>query len=416
MWRVVSDLGKEEESLRAGEVAEKMIQAIKQEEITRLLQDLIRIPSHYQSKRREKDVAEYIFEYLDRQGIEVLLREVVDDRPNIIARIPGSGDGKSLLLNGHTDTVPPHRMEIDPFNPIMKGDRLFGRGSVDMKGALASMIAAILAIKRSGLRLKGDVYFTGVIGEELNSEGTKDIVRNGPKADMAIVGEPTELQIALGHKGLEWIEVIIKGRSAHSGNPEAGINAISKAAKFIHNVEEELIPQLDQLQDAILGRATLNFGRIEGGEQPSTVAGECKLQIDRRWLPQETLEMVYEDFHKVIQELAAQDPEFQAEVRPHPSSTATPHMPVKISSDHPLVQALARSTEVVVGKKPALVAFPAWTDASLLSNLGGIDSVVFGPGSLKQAHSAIEYTSISQVMQAAKIYVLTALEICGKGG
>lgn len=396
------------------EVCKKVVDSLDENEVIRILQDLIRIPSHSQCKQREKDVAKYIYKYLNDNNVDVVSRDVIGDRPNIIAKISGSEKGKSLMLNGHIDTVPPYNMEIDPFDPVIKAGKMYGRGTCDMKGAIASMMSAILAIQRSGVKLKGDLYFTGVINEELKSEGAEDIVHNGPKTDMAIVGEPTDLQIAAGHKGLEWIEVIIKGKAAHGGTPEKGINAISKAAKFIDLVEEELIPELAERKNELMGPATMNFGKIEGGDQPSTVAGECRIQIDRRWIPEETLDMVFGDFQKLIDKLSDKDPKFKAEIKRIPSNMATmDHMPMEIPRDHNLVKTLETVSEGIIGTKPTITAFRAWTDASLLSNFGKIDTVVYGPGSLKLAHSAVEYVPTKEIVQAAKVYASTALRICG---
>jgi acetylornithine deacetylase/succinyl-diaminopimelate desuccinylase family protein len=264
----------------------------KTDELVSLTQQLIRIPSHKDAPGREKKVAEYIYNYCLENGLEVVLEKVEGERCNVLAYLRGDGTGRTLMLNGHTDTVPPYNMTIDPFEANIMDGYIFGRGAVDMKGALACMLTAMLAVKRSGIKLKGDVIFTGVIGEEERSEGTEHIVKSGLKADGAIVGEPSNYEYAIGHRGLEWLEIIIKGKAAHGGIPHLGINAIEKAAVFINKVKEELYPMLEGRYNEYMGPSVMNFGVIQGGSQPSTVADTCSIKIDRRYIPGETVHKI----------------------------------------------------------------------------------------------------------------------------
>lgn len=389
-------------------------EVISDEEIIKLAQDLVRIPSCPQVEAYEKEIAEYIYQLFEEEGIEVSIKPILGERPNVIAKIPGSGEGKSLMLTGHMDTVPPYKMDIDPFGGEIIDGKLYGRGSVDMKGPLAAMIMTLIAFKRAKINLQGDLIFVGVINEEYRSEGTEDLVKNGPKTDAAIVGEPTNLQIAAGHRGLEWLDIKIKGKAAHGGTADKGINAISKAAKFIRKVEEELLPKFKAREHPLIGPPTLNFGVIKGGTQPSSVADECSIQIDRRWTPLETLDQVFEDLEDIIKELQEEDRDFKAEIRRIESNMATmDHKPMEISLDHPLVSSLKRVTGRVINKTAAIVSFPGWTDASLISNFGGIDTVVLGPGDLANAHSEKEYIEVAQLFPAYSIYALTAVDFCG---
>lgn len=394
----------------------QVVQSVQPDEVRQFLHQLVAIPSSYDSPHREADVADYIADQLLAIGVEVEVRAVTDGRPNVIASIRGEGGGPTLALNGHMDTVPGSDMDIPPFKPRQEGDTVYGRGTADMKGALAAMMGCMATLHRSGVALRGDLHFTAVIDEELNGQGTRDIVKHGPLADFAIVGEPTNLCVALGHKGLEWIEVKVQGREAHSGRAEQGINAIAKASDFIQFVTQQLQPILKRRRHELLGTSTLNFGRIEGGQQPSTVAGTCTLQLDRRWLPEETVASVYDELKKAIDDLAKRDSQFHAEIHPHPASQDVPHQPVLISEDHPSVELVRQAVSWVTGADSRYIAFPAWTDASLLYHLGGIETVILGPGDLKQAHSAVEYVSLPQVVDAARIYALAAMSICGVAG
>jgi acetylornithine deacetylase/succinyl-diaminopimelate desuccinylase len=224
-----------------------------EEELISLTRNLIQIPSHKDARGREKSVAEYIYVFCESNGIDAELQPVEGERCNVLAYLRGDGSGRTLMLNGHTDTVPPYNMTVDPFGAEVVNGEIFGRGAVDMKGALASMLVSMLAIKRSGRRLRGNVIFSGVIGEEEKSEGTEYIVKSGLKADGAIVGEPSNYEYAIGHRGLEWLEIIIKGKAAHGGVPNLGINAIEKAAVLIERIKKNLYPKLESRYNEYMG-------------------------------------------------------------------------------------------------------------------------------------------------------------------
>lgn len=385
---------------------------VSEKEIIELLQDLIRIPSHRDTPGRERKIALYIHDFLRRQGIETELMPVLDDRPNVVAFLRGSGGGKKLMLNGHTDTVRPYRMEA-PYDPVIREGRLYGRGACDMKAGVAAMMMALVALQRAEIPLKGDVIFTGVINEELQSEGTEAIVNRGPKADFAIVGEPTELSIAPGHRGLEWLDIVIEGKTAHGGVPERGINAISKVARLIRAIEEDLVPRLEEREHPGVGRSILNFGTLHGGDQPSSVAGRCVLQLDRRYTPRESLEQVLADFEEILAKLRREDPDFKATLHRNPDNMATmDHLPVYVDPGHPLVQALMKAHREVQGEEPQCRPKTGWTDASLLANYGGIPAVNCGPGSVAQAHTEEEYVPICHLKPAALIYAMAAADLC----
>jgi acetylornithine deacetylase/succinyl-diaminopimelate desuccinylase len=391
----------------------RLSSALDEGEIVGLVSDLVRIPSHKACKDRERKVAEFIFRFFGENGIDAELIPIIDERPNVIARIRGTGGGLTLMLNGHTDTVPPYGMD-DPYSGAVREGRVYGRGSCDMKAGLAAMMCALVALKRADISLSGDVVFTGVIDEEFKSEGTEAVIQSNLSADYAIVGEPTELSVALGHRGLEWIDIVFEGRAAHSGNPEKGINAISKAAAFIRAVEEQLLPRLENRTHPVVGKSTLNFGTIHGGDQPSSVAGHCVLQLDRRYTPNESLAQVFKDFEDIIQDCHALDPSFKASVVRNMDNMATmDHLPVFLEEDHPLVAALVEAHERVHGKPAALSIKSGWTDASLLQNYGGIPTLNYGPGSLARAHTELEYVEIDHLKPAALVYALTAVKLCG---
>ena len=212
----------------------KVLSQVKDEEVVNLLRDAIRVPSHKDLPHQEKEIGEFFAAWFDKHGIDVELQRVEGDRQNVIARIRGEGDGSTLMYNSHLDTKPPYNMTIEPYNPVIKDGKVYGRGSVDAKAQLTAFSCALLAIKRAGIPLKGDLIFTGVVGEEWDSKGTLHIAKNGPKADMAVIGEPTKLDVCIAHKGIIRATVTTIGKSAHSSVPHLGINAIAKMGKVIN--------------------------------------------------------------------------------------------------------------------------------------------------------------------------------------
>jgi acetylornithine deacetylase/succinyl-diaminopimelate desuccinylase len=207
-----------------------------------LLVDLVKAPSYPGVPRQEEAVVHVLRDYLKAHGIETVITEVQEGRPNLLATVEGSQAGPHILFCGHTDTVPPNvQSSVDPFAAVEKDGTLYGRGTVDMKGAIAAMAGALARLKRSGEMTTGKVTLGAVIDEEMQSLGAEALILGGFRADAAVVGEPTNNQIAIGHKGLEWLEVELEGRAAHGGTPSAGISAISAAAHFIHLVETELV-------------------------------------------------------------------------------------------------------------------------------------------------------------------------------
>ncbi len=392
---------------------DKVRKAVTKAEVEGLVRSLVKIPSHSQVPTREKEVAEFLKEFLEDEGIDARLRQVEKDRPNVIATLKGSGGGKSLMLNGHTDTVPPYEMDIPPFTPKVQGGKLFGRGSLDMKSGLASMAMTLVALDRAKVRLRGDLYLAAVVGEEERSEGTEDIVLNGPKADMAIVGEPTDLEIQPSHRGLEWLEAHFYGKAAHGGQADKGVNAISMASRFVNLLESDLLPRLRAKGSPTMLPPTLNVGVISGGQQPSSVADHCVVKIDRRWTPEEDLQTVFKEIYDLFDALKKSDPTFKAELKRDTTGMKTmTHVPNFVPSDHRLVRSLSDSAARVLGGQPKVTSFWGWTDAALMTHFGKMPTVVFGPGG-KGAHSRVEYVLTEDLEKCLLVYAGTAMDICG---
>jgi acetylornithine deacetylase/succinyl-diaminopimelate desuccinylase family protein len=379
-------------------------------EIIELLRAMVRAPSFPGVVRQEEETVRALEAYLLRRGIPSELAEIREGRPNLVATIEGRKPGPHILFCGHTDTVPPNAGSlVSFFSAAIENGRMFGRGTVDMKGALAAMAGALVEIRESGGLDSGRITLAAVIDEEMESVGAEALIGNGLKADGAIIGEPTENRVAIGHKGLEWLEARFTGKAVHGSMREAGIDAISAAARFISLVEKELIPGFERRRDPVLGLPAINMGTIRGGQQPSMVADDCRIQLDRRWVTTETIEQVFDDIEKLLARVREERPGLKTHLERMPEGMATMlHGPIVIDPEHALVRAALGAFEDVGRPAPPTTVFPAWTDGALISREAGIPTVIWGPGELKLAHSEDESVPVEEILLAARLYAAAA--------
>jgi acetylornithine deacetylase/succinyl-diaminopimelate desuccinylase-like protein len=377
-----------------------------------LAAELVRLPSHPGLPRQEEAVARHLAAWLGRHGIASELDEAAPGRPNLVARVAGERAGRTLLLCGHTDTVPPNAG--DPghgFAGDVVDGWLRGRGAVDMKGPLAAMAAALVAL-RDALPA-GQVVLAAVADEEMESIGAERLIARGLAADGAVVGEPTSNRLALGHKGLEWLEIEFFGRAAHGGTPEAGVNAVVAAARFVAAVGERLCPRFAARRHPLIGRPTLNFGTVAGGDQPSTVAAHCRLTLDRRTVPGESYEGVVAELEELLAEVVAVMPGLRTRIGRVAGGMATmEHVALATDAEASIARAAARAVAATRGVDEPPIAFPAWTDGALLAGFAKIPTVVVGPGDLAFAHSPREAIPTAEIDQAAELYARLALDFC----
>jgi len=375
-----------------------------------IVKGLIRIPGHSDSPGQEREVSEAVIELLRSWGFEPFVQKVNKERYNVIAKIDGNSGGRSLVFNGHLDTVPPGEGMNDPYIPAVRGDRLYGRGSSDMKGAVGAMLYVLLLLKKYDIHLGGDLYFTGVVGEETGGIGTRFLTESGFRADFAVVGEPTELNLVTSHKGVLQLEITIRGKSAHASVPEQGVNAISAMSDFIQRIKEDLAPKLKNRIQKQAGVATLNFGKIRGGTKANMVADSCSLQVDRRWVKGENPVQAMAEIKSILSEVCGKDTALNGElvsIIPRDAYFG----PFEISEDHELVKKAVCALECV-GLAPKITGMQGWTDAATLMKVS-IPTVLFGPGSIEQAHVNEEYIEIAQLLKAVRCYLSLTREICG---
>ena len=326
---------------------------------------------------------------------------VAPGRANVIGVARGTGGGRTLLLNGHTDTVG-HDGYERPLDPLVEGDRLYGRGSVDMKGGVAAALWA--CAEAAKLELAGDVIVTAVCDEEFASIGTQAVAAQ-LRADAAIVTEPTDLELCVAHKGFAWLEVEIAGRAAHGSQPQLGIDAIAKAGRVLTGIEDLGRRLAADPGHALLGPGSVHASLIEGGQELSSYPERCLVQLERRTVPGESADVVEAQVRELVEQAAAADPDFRAEVR-----TTLVRPPFEIGTEAEIVRVVSGQAERLLGKAPRMVGWAAWMDSAILDQ-AGIPTVVFGPGG-EGAHAIVEWVDLASVERCAEVLVAAAQEFC----
>ncbi|MCL2381160.1 MAG: M20 family metallopeptidase [Treponema sp.] len=390
------------------------------DELLKLAKDLIQIDSSTACEARERNVAVYLLDLFNREGIECYLQEIENGRGNVIAVIKGTRGEKGLMLNGHMDTVPASGM-LEPFSALEKDGKLWGRGASDMKSGLAAMAYTLVTLKRANIPLKGDLVFAGVIDEEAaRSTGSKHIAAYGPFTGYAIVGEATGLVPATAHKGIDYFTITFTGKAAHSSRPENGANAIYAAADYVVLYRDSLAPLYSEKTHALLGPPAVNMTLIRGGAEANkdflydkveTYAGVvpdyCQLWVDIRWIPGMTISGIQKDLEELGENIRSRNPGVSVKVE----YIDLPRPAMEIDSNNPLVASLLKYSGEELGHNAECQTFPGFADSGILYGLGGILSLVLGPGDLRQAHSVDEHIEISQISGAARIYIQAALEL-----
>ena len=332
----------------------------------------------------EKRMADSLAPVAARAGLEVEFQKVLPGRSNVIARLlPRNKIRRTILLAPHLDTV---GADEPQFVPRRKNGRLHGRGACDTKGSVAAMLTALCELAGTPSRpLETAIVFAGLIDEEHAQAGSRALVAGGFKADLAIVGEPTRLQVVTVHKGSLWLQLETRGQAAHGATPQLGRNAVLEMARIVEALETDYAAHLRGRKHPLLGTGTVNVGMIRGGTQPNIVPDRCNITIDRRTLPGETETAVR-------REIAAwlRAKKMSAKIS---STKLAPALPLETSPKLPLVRQLLHS----VGQaRPVGVDF--FCDAAVLA-AGGIPSTVFGPGDIAQAHTADEWISLDSLEQ-----------------
>lgn len=375
-------------------------------ETTDLLRQLVAIdsvnPDLVAGGAGEENIARFVADWLEHAGLEVTLEEAAPGRPNVIGVARGSGGGRSLLLNAHMDTVGVAGMER-PHDPVIVDNRLYGRGAYDMKGGLAAIMAAGARAKQQ--RLRGDVIVTAVVDEEYASIGTEAIAKRW-QADAAIVTEPTELEICTAHKGFAWFTVETSGVAAHGSRPDLGVDAIVKMGKVLIGLEalQEGL-RTSGISHRLLGTGSVHAALIEGGQEWSSYPERCRLAIERRTVPGETLALLEAELATILASITGSDPAFRASVQ-----TDLVREPFEVSEDEPIVRAIWHHARSALGHEPGSGGASGWMDSALLA-AAGIPTIIFGPGG-EGAHAVVEWSDLTQVEQCVEILAAVVADFC----
>jgi acetylornithine deacetylase len=376
--------------------------------ITRALQHMVRIrstnPDLSEGGAGEAEIAAWMLNACQAIGLEARLQPVANGRPNVIARWRGTGGGKSLLLTGHMDTVSVENMEGDPFDGRIEGNRLYGRGSYDMKGGNAAILGAISALRQSGWQPRGDIWLAFVIDEEYASIGTDALVNaqdgifsEGSQIDAALLVEPTDGDIVIAHKGFAWVTITTYGRAAHGSLYSEGIDAITAMGHVLTAIDKLERESFHKREHPLVGRASAHASLISGGLGLSTYPDQCTLQIEQRLLPHETADDALKLWQGELARLAKRDDRFRAKVE---LDLFRPGF--EIAKDAPIVKALQGAITHETGASALYAGMWAWMDSAILSR-AGIPTVIYGTNG-EGAHAAVEYVYLDSVMRCAAIY------------
>ncbi|MGD0267359.1 MAG: M20 family metallopeptidase [Candidatus Methylomirabilota bacterium] len=383
----------------------KVLDGVNVDEVIRLTQQLVARPS---VTGDEAAVASFMAHVLQDMGLDVECKDAAPGRPNVVGTLAGPAGGRTLVMNGHMDVVPPgDGWTQDPFGGKLIDGRIYGRGAVDMKAGLAAMIGAVAAVQRAGVALGGTAVLIGAVGEELDQLGTRRLVEEGLRADFGIVCEPTLLAPAIAHKGDLHYEIRVRGRQAHSSNPKLGLNAIDKMADIIVALRG-LAVELARKHHPHLGSPTLSVGMIQGGTDTCVVPGDCVVSVDRRLLPNEAVEEADDEMRRLLARLSSADSDLDAHVR---RTVTAPAM--EISPETAVAQAARRASTEVLGYDPGFTYKAGTTDANWLVNAAGIPTVLLGPGNPAQAHQADEFVETEQIWKASRVLALMMVDLLG---
>lgn len=375
-------------------------------ELISLLRRLVEIdssnPDLGSTGRGEAAVADFITEWLAPRGCDIARLEATPGRPSIVATWRGSGGGRSLMLNGHIDTVSLDSYDGDGLAPVIRDGSMFGRGSYDMKSGIAAMMVSAAAAAERPHR--GDIMLALVADEEFESAGTVEVLKQFT-ADGAIVVEPSDGEVTLAHRGLVWLDVIITGRAAHGSRPDLGRDAIVQAGRFLARLGDLAHELTTRPEHPFLGAANVHASLVRGGVEMSSYPAECTIGIEWRTLPGQDLDTIVGEIDALLIAVSAEHPGFTYRIVP-----GLTEPPFEADRSSAVVRSVLANVEAVTGKPPVLRGEPFWTDCALLAE-AGIPAVLFGVTG-GGAHAASEWVDLASVATVAKVLERTIDDFC----
>ena len=372
--------------------------------LVRLVQKDSRNPDMVEDGPGEEEIGKDVAGVLEELGLQVRTYHLAPKRVNVVGVLPGKGGGRSLILNGHLDTVGVDEMK-DPFSGEIREGRLYGRGSQDMKGSLAAMLGAIKTLVDGNISLAGDLIFTAVADEENQSLGTIELVKE-IRADGAIVTEPTDMVLVAAHRGWIWYEVEVEGLAAHGSRYQEGRDAILMMGRFLVELEKHSQELIKRPGHPLTGPPSIHTSLIKGGSDMCTYPPRCLVSIERRTVAGESETEVREEIQKILDHLREEDSEFKSNL-----TLIAQRSPLDTRLDSRLIEVLQEAYASKRGTKPEISGAAYWTDAALLAEQG-MEAVLIGPVGAG-LHGAEEWVDLDSVYELAEILAETAVLYCG---
>ncbi|MBI2195042.1 MAG: M20 family metallopeptidase [Planctomycetes bacterium] len=354
----------------------------------------------------EAPAADIAARYLRTAGVEVTLLPLAVGRNNLLGRVRGSGEKRSLVYCGHFDVVAPGDMPWShpAFGAEIEAGLMFGRGTADMKGGVASMLAAVARISASGVRLRGDLVFAGTCGEEVDMVGARQLLQwdGWPNTEAIFISEPTNLNLVVAERGVVWLKLAVKGKAAHGSTPQLGRNAILMLGEALRRLNPH---SFTHERHPLLGSPTLNVGLVRGGTKINMVPDYSEAQIDYRLVPGQTAEGVVEEIRQVLERYRREQPDFRYEV-----SVMSTYPPMTTDPGLEIVHHARRVGETLWKRALQPGGATYFTDAAVLAPGTGKPVIILGPGDPAQAHQTDEHVPVHQLEEAEEYYTRLALE------
>lgn len=385
---------------------ERALAALDDDMLVQLTQDLVRIRT-INPPGDEAKAATFVADWMQQNDMAAeLVSHAEDGRASVVGGLDGQGERRAVLFSGHLDTVPAgDNWEHEVLAADIDDGKIWGLGTTDMKAGVAAMLMAMRAVKQSGAALKGNLLFAGTAGEEIESMGARELVREQKLDDVSfmVIGEPTGNRVITAEKGVLWLELRAKGQTSHGSLPHLGINAIAHMSRLLEALQAEDIPYETH---PLLGDFTMNIATIEGGVKTNVVPDSCRVTIDTRTVIGQDHQQILDTVRQLIDRLCADDPTLHIEVR-----SINERIPLDIPFDDPYVQSFVRQRDLVTGDTSVPTAATFATDGSVFVPAYEAPMVICGPGLPEKAHQPNEYVEISKLVESARIYTLAALDL-----
>ena len=385
---------------------ERALAALDDDMLVRLTQDLVRIRT-INPPGDEAKAAAFVADWMKQNDMAAeLVAHAEDGRASVVGGLDGQGERRAVLFSGHLDTVPAgDNWEHEVLAADIDDGKIWGLGTTDMKAGVAAMLVAMRAVRQSGAALKGNLLFAGTAGEEIESMGARELVREQKLDDVGfmVIGEPTSNRVITAEKGVLWLELRAKGQTSHGSLPHLGVNAIAHMSRLLEALQAEDIPYETH---PLLGDFTMNIATIEGGVKTNVVPDFCRVTIDTRTVIGQDHQQILDTVRQLIDRLCADDPTLHIEVR-----AINERIPLDIPFDDPYVQSFVKQRDLVIGDASMPTAATFATDGSVFVPAYDAPMVICGPGLPEKAHQPNEYVEISKLVESARIYTLAALDL-----